>query len=98
MNSSQLSQSQSTQSQSRRRNRSTQDNTLSQSQSHIPQEELKEFTKNMIKYILNLSISKIPIKKTDLVKNVLAGNAKAFAQVTAKAFGQLKNVYIIFLI
>lgn len=95
MNSSKLSQSQSTQSHSRRGNRSTQNDTLSQSQIHIPQEELREFTKNMIKYILNLSISKIPIKKNDLVKNVLAGNAKAFAQVTAKAFGQLKCVYIL---
>lgn len=47
---------------------------------------------NMVRYMLNQSISKIPIKKADLVTVCLRGKGKTFGPVYEKAAQVLKKV------
>lgn len=54
--------------------------------------ELDQFVINMVRTILNLSVNKHPIKKTDLVKNALGGNGRIFAKVIGPAMNELSDV------
>ncbi|XP_058819187.1 non-structural maintenance of chromosomes element 3 homolog [Topomyia yanbarensis] len=55
--------------------------------------ELDQLVVNMVKVILNLSVNKYPIKKTDLAKNALGGNSRAFPKVIGPAMTELSEVY-----
>lgn len=48
--------------------------------------------KNMVIYMLNQSISKLPIKKSDIVASCLRGNGKLFQPVYEIAEHRLKEV------
>jgi hypothetical protein len=47
---------------------------------------------NLVKYIVNLSVSKYPFKKVDLVKNAMAGDSKALGQLWPKVLVDLADV------
>lgn len=55
-------------------------------------ERQKELTTDMVKYILNSSSTKLPIKRSDLVKNVLNGQANRFQLIFQDAILQLQKV------
>lgn len=54
----------------------------------------KELMTDMVKYILNCSSTKIPIKRADLVKNVLNGKSNKFDTIFQDASRQLQQVLI----
>lgn len=47
---------------------------------------------NMVRYMLNQSISKVPIKKSDIVTVCLRGKGKMFGPVYERAAQVLKKV------
>ncbi|XP_055618115.1 non-structural maintenance of chromosomes element 3 homolog [Toxorhynchites rutilus septentrionalis] len=55
--------------------------------------EVDKLVVSMVKTILNLSVNKHPIKKTDLVKIGLAGNGRMFTRVIGQAISELSDVY-----
>lgn len=54
---------------------------------------MKEFTVNMVKYILQNCGSKLPIKKSEIVKNVLDGRGAVFHEVFSDAKNKLREIY-----
>lgn len=59
----------------------------------LTEPELDEMVISMVKVVLNLSVTKHPIKKQALVKHALAGNGRAFAKVIERATNELAHVY-----
>lgn len=55
-------------------------------------QEVADLSATMMRYFLMQSISKLPIKKVDIVTHCLRGNKRQFQQIFEKSTEQLKDV------
>lgn len=61
-------------------------------QGETTDQDQHDMVKNMVIYMLNQSISKLPIKKSDIVASCLRGKGKLFQPVYEIAEHRLKEV------
>lgn len=55
--------------------------------------DFDEYVVNTVRVVLNLSVNKHPIKKTDVVKNALAGNGRVLPKILPQVIAELEDVY-----
>lgn len=67
--------------------------TQTQRDSGVDVDEIRSFSNNLVKYILNNSVTKLPFKRQDIVKNILNGKAKIYDNVFKLACEKLEDVY-----
>lgn len=56
------------------------------------EQEVADLTATMTRYFLMQSISKLPVKKSDIVTHCLRGNKRHFAAIYETSIEQLKEV------
>lgn len=87
-----------TSSQIRSSQRSTRNSSLPKSQLMSSQDmeaqEKMQLISNVIRYVFVANTSKQPIQKTQIVKNVLNGNARLFRTILEKVNRELSEVYL----
>lgn len=68
---------------------------ISQTQGSTQQQDpdLDQLVVNTVRVVLNLSVNKHPIKKTDLVKNALGGNGRVLPKILPQVISELAEVY-----